>query len=64
MLKMRLGEANQKFNDLNSLEAEVAGLLRLFHLVKFQKAGKGAEDVGMALPLINGRPVNQHHFAV
>lgn len=48
----------------DSLEAEVTGLLCLFHLVKLQKAGRGAEDARVALPLINSLSVDQGHFAV
>lgn len=48
----------------DSLEAEVTGLLCLFHLVKLQKAGRGAEDVRVALPLINSLSVHQGLFTV
>lgn len=53
------------YNQLyDSLKAEVAGVLSLFHLVKIQKAGRWAEDFCMALPLINGFSVHQRIFAV
>lgn len=42
----------------------MASLLSLFHLVKFQKAGSGAEDICVALPLINNLSVHQNLSAV
>lgn len=48
----------------DSLKAEVAGVLSLFHLVKIQEAGRWAEDFCMALPLINSLSVHQWIFAV
>lgn len=48
----------------DSLKAEVACLHGLFHLVKFQKARSGAEDIRPAFPLINRLSVHQDVFAV
>lgn len=42
----------------------MAALLNLFHLVKFQKARSGAEDIITALPLINSLSICQDLFAV
>ena len=48
----------------DSLKAEVALLLDWCHLVKLQKAGSGAEDVSVALSLVNRLSVRKDLFAV